>query len=279
MTALENDPAPLWLNPAYSRQIVKGNLMTLSAKPKTVEEGEWVAHHVVEHYRQLWNFVRVVHEKEENGDSICNPRSCPKMSAGSNHSYTWLNSRYQPVELPAAEYMTLMQRWISGKINDLRLFPTDPNTVSFASNPAITTTSSAQVLQQAAAAASASPADDPSGGPVEEDWIGRRSGFPKDFHDICRTIFVQMFRVYAHLYHNHFVEPFYHLNLEKQLNSCFSHFAMTAAELRLLKAEDFEPLQGLVDLWAAMGTFPTDSKVYQYANVTKGKQVLDTAGF
>lgn len=37
---------------------------------------------VVEHYRNLWNFVRVVHEKEENGDSVCNPRSCPKMSAG-----------------------------------------------------------------------------------------------------------------------------------------------------------------------------------------------------
>ena len=38
-------PLPIWLNPAYARHIVKGNFMTLSAKPKTVEEGEWVAHH------------------------------------------------------------------------------------------------------------------------------------------------------------------------------------------------------------------------------------------
>ena len=48
MAATDNEPAtpaPLWLNPAYSRQIVKGNLMTLSAKPKTVEQGEWIAHH------------------------------------------------------------------------------------------------------------------------------------------------------------------------------------------------------------------------------------------
>lgn len=222
------------------------------------------------------NVCRKVREVGSRLIEIETPRL---MAPCSNHSYTWLNSRYQPVELPAAEYMTLMQRWISGKINDTRLFPTDPNSVSFASNPSFASTSSAHVLQQAAAAAAASPADDASGGPVEEDWVGRRSGFPKDFHDICRTIFVQMFRVYAHLYHNHFVEPFYHLNLEKQLNSCFSHFAMTAAELGLLKAEDFEPLQGLVDLWAAMGTFPTDSKVYQYADVAKGKQVLDTAGF
>jgi len=37
-------PLPVWLNPAYARHIVKGNFMTLSARPKTVEEGEWVAH-------------------------------------------------------------------------------------------------------------------------------------------------------------------------------------------------------------------------------------------
>lgn len=37
-------PRPLWLNNAYAKQIVKGNFMTLSAKPKTVETGEWIAH-------------------------------------------------------------------------------------------------------------------------------------------------------------------------------------------------------------------------------------------
>jgi hypothetical protein len=37
---------------------------------------------VVEHYRNLWNFVRIVHEKEDDGSTICNPTTCPKMSAG-----------------------------------------------------------------------------------------------------------------------------------------------------------------------------------------------------
>jgi len=37
---------------------------------------------VVEHYRNLWNFVRVIHEKEDDGNSICNPMNCPRMSAG-----------------------------------------------------------------------------------------------------------------------------------------------------------------------------------------------------
>lgn len=37
-------PLPLWLNPQYAKHIVKGNFMTLSARPKTVEQGEWAAH-------------------------------------------------------------------------------------------------------------------------------------------------------------------------------------------------------------------------------------------
>lgn len=37
-------PKPLWLNGAYAKHIVKGNFMTLSARPKTVEMGEWVGH-------------------------------------------------------------------------------------------------------------------------------------------------------------------------------------------------------------------------------------------
>jgi len=35
---------PLWLNCNYAKHIVKGNFMTLSTKPKTVELGEWIAH-------------------------------------------------------------------------------------------------------------------------------------------------------------------------------------------------------------------------------------------
>jgi hypothetical protein len=38
-------PLPLWLNHSYAKHIVKGNFMTLSARPKTVEQGEWIAHH------------------------------------------------------------------------------------------------------------------------------------------------------------------------------------------------------------------------------------------
>ncbi|KAK5990673.1 Maintenance of ploidy protein mob2 [Cladobotryum mycophilum] len=246
-------PLPLWLNSHCAKHIVKGNFMTLSARPKTVEQGEWLAHQVVEHYRNLWNFVHVVHAKEEDGTSICNSTSCPKMSAGVNHSFTWLNSRREPVELPAHEYMTLMQRWISGKVDDSAIFPTDPSGVSFSNYIAVSNQG-------------------------EPEYVGKRSGFPEKFIDVCQMVFRQMFRVYAHLYWAHFTEPFYHLNLEKQLNSCFSHFLLTATALDMLGKPELEPMQPLIDLWAANGTFPPESKAYEYANLRAGERLMQLAG-
>ncbi|KAH7329030.1 Mob1/phocein family protein [Stachybotrys elegans] len=254
-------PLPLWLNAQYAKHIVKGNFMTLSARPKTVEQGEWIAHQVVEHYRNLWNFVRVVHEKEDDGSTICNSTTCPRTSAGANHSFTWLNRDRQPVELPAHEYMSLMQRWISGKIDDTAIFPTEASGVSYAHNASITTTPLSQLTN-----------------PGEPDWMGKRSGFPEKFVEVCQMIFRQMFRVYAHLYWAHFVEPFYHLNLEKQLNSCFSHFVLTATALDMLKPQELEPMQPLIDLWAANGTFPPESKAYEYANLRAGERLMQLAG-
>jgi hypothetical protein len=178
-----------------------------------------------------------------------------------------LNSRYEPVELPAIEYMALMQRWVSSKLDDTTIFPTDPAGVSFAINPGICV--SASLLLESG------PEGDPEGG---GDWIGRRSGFPRDFTSICQTIFLQMFRVYSHLYWNHFVEPFYHLNLDKQLNSCFSHFILVATTLDMLKPGELEPMQALIDLWAANGTFPPESKAFAYASQQVGASLLRLGG-
>ncbi|KAL1893755.1 hypothetical protein Sste5346_006258 [Sporothrix stenoceras] len=273
-------PLPLWLNPSYAKHIVKGNFMTLSARPKTVEQGEWIAHQIVEHYRNLWNFVRVLHEKEDDGQSICSPTSCPRMSAGTNHSFTWLNARREPVELPAYEYMTLMQRWISGKIDDTKIFPTEASGVSYALNPTLSTGSgnNGTTPAQLSGLISSPSAGGLGGGDPNRDWVGKRSGFPENFVDVCQTIFRQMFRVYAHLYWAHFVEPFYHLNLEKQLNSCFSHFVLTATALDMLKPHELEPMQPLIDLWAANGTFPQGSKAYEFANLQVGERLLQLGG-
>jgi len=159
-----------------------------------------------------------------------------------------------------------VRRYISTKIDDNAVFPTDPAGVSFAPVPA--------TISPSAAAASASSSPD-SGTP---DWVGKRSGFPQHFFDVCQKIFRQMFRVYAHLYWSHFEDPMYHLGLEKSMNSCFSHFILTATTLDLLSPADLEPMQALVDLWAANGTFPSESKAYGYANIKAGQRLLELAG-
>ncbi len=162
--------------------------------------------------------------------------------------------------MPAHEYITAVGRWISRKIDNPELFPTDPSTASYAHNPDLA--SHHPTLTSLVPLTSS------------DDWIGKRSGFPEDFASTCRSIFLQLFRVYSHLYWEHFVEPFYHLNLEKQLNSCFGHFILTATSLNMLKPHDLEPMQPLIDLWAANETFPQGSKPHQNANLTRGMQLL-----
>jgi hypothetical protein len=180
-----------------------------------------------------------------------------------------------------------MQRWISGKIDNTIIFPTDPAGVSFAHNTGVPEVSSAGF---ASGGLNTPGANTPiPAGPTTlnaslsslsgpGDWVGKSSGFPVDFFDSCQIIFRQMFRVYAHLYWAHFVDPFYHLNLEKSMNSCFSHFVLTATEIDMLKPSELEPMQPLIDLWAANGTFPVKSKAYACANIKAGERLLQLAG-
>lgn len=204
-----------------------------------------------------------------------------------NHSFTWLNARREPVEVPAHEYISLMQRWISGKIDNTDIFPTDPAGVSFAQNnsgPEISSATYASGSLNTPGSNTPIPAGPTTlttplsqlSGP--DDWIGKSSGFPSDFVEVCQTIFRQMFRVYAHLYWAHFVDPFYHLNIEKSMNSCFSHFVLTATEIDMLKPQELEPMAPLIDLWAANGTFPKTSKAYGMANIKAGERLLQIAG-
>lgn len=179
-----------------------------------------------------------------------------------------------------------MQRWISSKIDNNDIFPTDPVGVSFANNPNNPAISN-MVAATFASGGLNTPGSNtpiPAGpttlnAPLSElsgpgDWVGKSSGFPQDFFDVCQTIFRQMFRVYAHLYWAHFVDPYYHLNLEKPLNSCFSHFVLTATEISMLKPSELEPMQPLIDLWAANGTFPKESRAYACANIAAGEKLM-----
>lgn len=187
------------------------------------------------------------------------------------------------MEVPAHEYITLMQRWITGKIENNNIFPTDPASVSYASNtgnPGIAASTYASGDLNTPGATNPIHASPTSlstplaqlAGP--DNWVGKSSGFPREFIDVCQTIFRQMFRVWAHLYWGHFIDPFWHLGVERSLNSCFSHFVLTATELEMLRPHELEPMQPLIDIWAVDGTLPKESRAYQLANKQLGEKLI-----
>jgi len=62
-----------------------------------------------------------------------------------------------------------------------------------------------------------------------------------------------MFRCYAHLYHCHWLDPFYHLSCYKELNTCFIHFVNVGRLFDLLEDKDVVPMQPLIDIWLSKG--------------------------
>lgn len=46
----------------------------------------------------------------------------------------------------------------------------------------------------------------------------------------------------------------------------------------MLKSQELEPMQPLIDLWAANGTFPPESKAYACANLQAGQVLIALGG-
>ncbi|TFY53656.1 hypothetical protein EVJ58_g9333 [Rhodofomes roseus] len=81
-----------------------------------------------------------------------------------------------------------------------------------------------------------------------EDVFPNRIGvpFPKNFRDTIRTIFRRMFRVYAHLYSNHF-DHICALGIEAHLNTSYRHFFLFVHEFDLVDKKELAPLDELND--------------------------------
>ena len=76
-------------------------------------------------------------------------------------TYTWIDTKGNPINLPAPNYIKHIQTWVNGKIQDPTLFPTD-------------TFTTAPPLPKATDIAA-----DPNF------WMGKTSGFPQRFeHEV-----------------------------------------------------------------------------------------------
>jgi hypothetical protein len=179
-------------------------------------------------------------------------------------TYTWLENG-RPAKIPAPSYIVRVQRWIVGKIHDPNVFPTEPPKETSATAFASGDTSSPASRSQASTPIGLPPTNldqslqSLSGHTSEQNWIGRPSGFPPNFHADVKSIIKQMFRCYAHLYHCHYDHPFWHINRHLELNSCFVHFITVAMYYDLLPRKDMEPLQGLIDIFIVQGVVPREA--------------------
>jgi hypothetical protein len=154
-------------------------------------------------------------------------------------------------KISAPKFINRVEKWIVSKIHDPVMFPTDkingiPNTFALneisGGNPS-TPSAPGAVPENASA----------------EEWIGKSSGFPQTFYKDCQGIMKQMFRCYAHLYHAHWLNPFWHINKHDILNMCFVHFITVAKYYKLVSDKEMEPMQPLIDLFIKQQRIPPEA--------------------
>ena len=146
-------------------------------------------------------------------------------------TYTWIDTKGNPINLPAPTYIKHIQTWVAGKVQDQALFPTD----NFTSAPPLPRASETQA--------------DPT------HYIGKTSGFPQRFETEIKNMYKQMLRCYAHLYWQHWL-VFWDISANRELNTCFVHFINVGRIFNLLTEKDMEPMAPLVELWVNMGVMP-----------------------
>ncbi|CAN0432345.1 unnamed protein product [Lampetra fluviatilis] len=70
--------------------------------------------------------------------------------------------------------------------------------------------------------------------------------FPKNFLSVAKMILRRLFRVYAHVYHQHF-GIVTQLQEEAHLNTSFKHFIYFVQEFNLIDRRELAPLQDLIE--------------------------------
>ncbi|XP_077478512.1 MOB kinase activator 1B isoform X1 [Stigmatopora argus] len=70
--------------------------------------------------------------------------------------------------------------------------------------------------------------------------------FKRNFMSVAKTILKRLFRVYAHIYHQHF-DSVMQLQEEAHLNTSFKHFIFFVQEFNLIDRKELAPLQELIE--------------------------------
>jgi MOB kinase activator 1 len=189
-----------------------GNLRLAVMLPEGEDLNEWVAVNTVDFFNQINMLYGTITE-------FCTEESCPIMSAGPKYEYHWADGHTvkKPIKCSAPKYIDYLMTWVQDQLDDETLFPSKIG--NYDSPPRSRPDVHVSV----------------SGVP-----------FPKNFLSIAKTILKRLFRVYAHIYHQHFSQVV-QLGEEAHLNTSFKHFIFFVQEFSLIERREQAPLQELID--------------------------------
>lgn len=189
--------------------------------------------------------MRLPAQRCRRDGKLCLPRLMIESANESSLTYTWLVDG-RAAKISAPKFINRVEKWIVSKIHDPVMFPTEKVVSNLPETFAVNE-------------ATAFAASNPSGRASAEEWIGKSSSFPQTFYKDCQGIMKQMFRCYAHLYHAHWLNPFWHINKHDILNMCFVHFVTVAKYYKLVSDKEMEPMQPLIDIFIKQQRIPAEA--------------------
>lgn len=137
---------------------------------------------------------------------FCTEESCPIMSAGPKYEYHWADGHTvkKPIKCSAPKYIDYLMTWVQDQLDDETLFPSKIGQLYYFKYNIFILIYINFILYI-----------------LIFNFLG--VPFPKNFLSIAKTILKRLFRVYAHIYHQHFSEVV-QLGEEAHLNTSFKHF-------------------------------------------------------
>lgn len=149
-----------------------GNLRLAVILPEGEDLNEWVAVNTVDFFNQINMLYGTITE-------FCTEENCPIMSAGPKYEYNWADGKTvrKPIKCSAPKYIDYLMTWVQDQLDDETIFPSKIGKTD-------------TILSS------------------ETDLVSFLSfsgvPFPKNFIQITKVILKRLFRVYAHIYHQHF---------------------------------------------------------------------------
>jgi len=83
---------------------------------------------------------------------------------------------------------------------------------------------------------------------LDGEVFSMKQPFPRNFMQVIKHVFKLLFRIYAHIYYQHFPRMVA-LGDEAYLNSSFKHFVFFCQEFSLLSSKELAPMQELIAIF------------------------------